>query len=53
VYAYVKGSPERISALCEKNTLPNDFDEVLEQYTSQGLRVIALSYREIPNAKDE
>jgi len=26
VYAYVKGSPERIAALCDKNTLPSDFD---------------------------
>jgi len=49
----VKGSPEWIIELCDKNTIPDDFDPVLEQYTSQGLWVIALSYKEIPNAKDE
>lgn len=26
VYAYVKGSPERIQELCQKNTIPSDFD---------------------------
>ena len=30
VYAYVKGSPEWITELCEKNSIPDDFDQVLE-----------------------
>jgi cation-transporting P-type ATPase 13A2 len=31
--AYVKGSPERIIELCKKETLPKNFDEILEIYT--------------------
>lgn len=31
--AYVKGSPEKIADLCDKSTLPENFDKVLETYT--------------------
>ena len=46
--AFVKGSPEKISELCRKETLPEDFNAELSKYTSQGYRVIALSYRDMP-----
>jgi len=32
--AIVKGSPEKISELCDPLTLPDDFHEVLSKYTS-------------------
>jgi len=45
VKAFVKGSPEKIEELCNKNSLPNDYHDVLEIYTRKGYRVIALAYR--------
>ena len=40
---FCKGSPEKISELCNENTLPDNFNEVLNKYTSKGYRVLALS----------
>ena len=33
IFSFVKGSPEKLVELCKKNTLPDDFDEVLNKYT--------------------
>ncbi|KAA6376720.1 MAG: putative Vacuolar cation-transporting ATPase YPK9, partial [Streblomastix strix] len=44
---YAKGSPEVIRKLCKKETLPDDFDQQLQTYTQQGLRIIALANKEI------
>ena len=41
--AYVKGSPEKIRELCRPETLPRNFDEILEIYTEYGYRVLALA----------
>ncbi|XP_063298835.1 polyamine-transporting ATPase 13A3 [Pelobates fuscus] len=45
--AYVKGAPEVIASLCKKDTVPADFAIVLEEYTKQGYRVIALAHRRL------
>ena len=45
--AFVKGSPEKISELCNPNTLPKDFQDVLMKYTKEGYRVIALAMKEL------
>ena len=37
------GSPEKIKSLCIN--IPKDFDQVLEQYTMKGLRILALAYK--------
>ncbi|KAA6374331.1 MAG: hypothetical protein EZS28_030141, partial [Streblomastix strix] len=42
-----KGSPELIRKLCMKETLPDDFDQQLQTFTQQGLRIIALANKEI------
>jgi len=47
--AYVKGSPEKIAELCIKSTLPTNFNQILETYTSKGYRVIALSVKMMNN----
>ncbi len=39
----MKGSPEKIQELCLAETMPGNYDEVLEQYTKEGYRVIALA----------
>jgi cation-transporting P-type ATPase 13A2 len=46
---FTKGSPEQIYELCNKNSLPNDYFEVLTSYTQKGRRVIALAYRYLDN----
>ncbi|XP_062868539.1 polyamine-transporting ATPase 13A3 isoform X2 [Trichomycterus rosablanca] len=45
--AYLKGAPEVVASLCKKETVPQDFAEVLEHYTKQGFRVIALAHRRL------
>lgn len=42
---YVKGAPEVIVPLSIPETVPEDFDSVLKQYTQKGYRVLALAYR--------
>jgi cation-transporting ATPase 13A3/4/5 len=44
---YCKGSPEKIESLCVRQTIPADFQSVLQTYTNQGFRVIALAYKEM------
>ena len=46
---FVKGSPERIRELCVAESLPGNFDEVLEKYTECGYRVLALAARPMPH----
>ncbi|KAG8445117.1 hypothetical protein GDO86_010040 [Hymenochirus boettgeri] len=45
--AYVKGAPEVIASLCKLETVPPNFPGVLEEYTKQGYRVIALAHRKL------
>jgi len=40
--AFVKGSPEKIKELCTSQ-LPSDYDKILDEYTKNGYRVIALA----------
>ncbi|XP_054838156.1 polyamine-transporting ATPase 13A3 [Eublepharis macularius] len=45
--AYAKGAPEVVAGLCKPETVPIDFERVLEEYTKQGLRVIAVAHRRL------
>jgi len=45
--AFVKGSPEMIHSLSLEDTIPANFDDVLEKYTKEGLRVLGLGYKPI------
>ena len=47
--AFVKGSPEKILELCNRESIPHDYQQVLTEYTQEGYRVIALSYKDLPN----
>ncbi|KAJ2852596.1 hypothetical protein IWW36_000225 [Coemansia brasiliensis] len=41
--AFVKGAPEIVREICLPETIPSDFDYVLNQHTQNGYRVIALA----------
>lgn len=44
---YCKGSPEMILNFVKSETVPPDFHDILESYTQEGYRVIALAHREL------
>ena len=44
---YCKGSPEMIRLLSIQSTIPNNFNEILNNYTSKGYRVLALAAKSI------
>ena len=45
--AYCKGSPEKIKELCNPSTIPNNFDEILNSYTTKGYRVLGMAAKSI------
>ncbi|CCK71358.1 putative acid anhydride hydrolase KNAG_0G03010 [Huiozyma naganishii CBS 8797] len=47
-WAFTKGAPEVISEICNKNTLPSDYNEILDHYTHSGNRVIACAGKILP-----
>ncbi|XP_053378783.1 polyamine-transporting ATPase 13A3-like isoform X2 [Mercenaria mercenaria] len=46
---FSKGSPEMITSLCQPDTVPVDFHDVLTSYTQHGYRVLALAWKQLPN----
>ena len=44
---YVKGAPEVMVDICERASLPDDFDDLLSYYTKRGYRVIAIAGKSI------
>ncbi|KAM3175581.1 hypothetical protein ACTXT7_008236 [Hymenolepis weldensis] len=42
-----KGAPEAIAAHCDAQTLPSDFEKMLQHFTEQGCRVLALAWKPI------
>ncbi|VEN47095.1 unnamed protein product [Callosobruchus maculatus] len=48
---FCKGSPEMISSLSIKSSVPEDFSDTLETYTSQGYRVLALAKKTLETSK--
>ena len=43
--AYCKGSPEKIKELCQQDTVPSNFNDILSKYTMKGFRVLALCFK--------
>ena len=43
--AIVKGAPETVASFCTTSTIPRDYTNVFESYTSKGFRVLATAYR--------
>ena len=45
--AFCKGSPEKIRELSDPSTLPLNFDEVLNSFTTKGFRVLGMASKSI------
>ena len=41
--AFCKGSPEKVKELCKPDSIPLNFDQVLNSYTIKGYRVLAMA----------
>ncbi|KAH8923688.1 hypothetical protein BT69DRAFT_143159 [Atractiella rhizophila] len=48
VEVYTKGAPEVMAEICDRSTLPHDYDEILSEYTRKGFRVIAVAAKSVP-----
>lgn len=53
LHFFTKGSPEAISKLCTKDSLPLDFEIELSKHTQLGLRVLGLAARQLIGATEE
>ncbi|XP_054622803.1 polyamine-transporting ATPase 13A3-like [Dunckerocampus dactyliophorus] len=47
---YLKGAPQTVANLCKPDTVPESFGEMLESYTRQGFRVIALAHHQLESS---
>ena len=45
--AYCKGSPEKIKELSNPSTIPMNFEEILNSYTTKGYRVLGMAAKSI------
>ncbi|XP_045764970.1 polyamine-transporting ATPase 13A3-like [Maniola jurtina] len=44
---FVKGAPEKVAGMCDPVSLPDNFSTILNEYTSNGFRVIGLAYKKL------
>ncbi|KAF9012429.1 P-type ATPase [Cyathus striatus] len=44
---YVKGAPEVMQDICDKDSFPQDYDDLLSYYTKRGYRVIAIAGKSV------
>ncbi|SCW01761.1 LAFE_0E06678g1_1 [Lachancea fermentati] len=47
-WSFTKGAPEVISEICNRSTLPSDYEDILHHYTHNGYRVIACAGKILP-----
>eukprot|EP01102_Stenamoeba_stenopodia_P001111 TRINITY_DN10974_c0_g1_i1.p1 TRINITY_DN10974_c0_g1~~TRINITY_DN10974_c0_g1_i1.p1 ORF type:complete len:1106 (-),score=181.90 TRINITY_DN10974_c0_g1_i1:41-3358(-) len=49
VCVFTKGSPEAVRALCLPETIPQNFEQLLAEYTAQGFYVLGCAYKPLQN----
>ena len=49
----VKGQPPKIIESCSKETIPDNFEDVLNHLTLQGYRIIAMAHKVLKENDDE
>lgn len=47
MHLYVKGSPEMVASLCRADTIPEDYQIVVNDYAQHGYRLIALAAKRL------
>uniref|UniRef100_A0A6Q2YLD9 P-type ATPase A domain-containing protein n=1 Tax=Esox lucius TaxID=8010 RepID=A0A6Q2YLD9_ESOLU len=50
--AFIKGAPEMLASLCQKESVPAQFSNTLHTFVSQGFRVLALGYKPLHGQTD-
>ncbi|XP_072222711.1 polyamine-transporting ATPase 13A2 isoform X1 [Leuresthes tenuis] len=50
--AFIKGSPEMVASLCRAETVPEQFSSQLHNFSSEGLRVLALACKPVDVKSD-
>ncbi|KAI3357136.1 hypothetical protein L3Q82_015599, partial [Scortum barcoo] len=50
--AFIKGAPEMVASLCRAETIPAQFSSKLSNFSSEGLRVLALAYKPLDRNTD-
>lgn len=50
---FLKGAPEIIKDMLRQETIPENFQSVLNEFSQEGLRVLALAYKDISNDEME
>ncbi|XP_074537397.1 polyamine-transporting ATPase 13A2 [Halichoeres trimaculatus] len=50
--AFMKGSPEMVASLCRAETVPAKFSSKLRNFSSEGLRVLALAFKPVEESTD-
>lgn len=50
IISFSKGAPEVIASICDPNSLPLDFNQILSEYTQHGYRVLACSYKSLSDS---
>uniref|UniRef100_A0A8B9LPA2 ATPase cation transporting 13A2 n=1 Tax=Astyanax mexicanus TaxID=7994 RepID=A0A8B9LPA2_ASTMX len=45
--SFLKGSPEMVASYCVKESVPSQFTNTVQEFTSEGFRVLALAYKEL------
>ncbi|OAG30002.1 cation-transporting ATPase 13A3/4/5 [Nematocida displodere] len=48
-FFFTKGSPETIETLCDPSTVPDSYFQVIDKYSMEGYRIIALAGKSIEN----
>lgn len=43
--SFTKGAPEKIKKICDINTIPANYSQIMESMAIQGFRIIALGYK--------
>jgi len=44
----VKGAPEKISEISDRNSIPSNFPLIVHRYAKKGLRIVAVAKKELP-----
>ncbi|XP_076022401.1 polyamine-transporting ATPase 13A2 isoform X2 [Genypterus blacodes] len=50
--AFIKGAPEMVTSLCLQETVPVQFSSQLQNFSSDGFRVLALGYKPLDGKTD-